>query len=92
MRIRWTEPAARDLTGICDYIQKHGSSTTTRRIAISIYDRVGTLADFPESGRAGRKRDTRELIISGLPYVAIYRIREGTIEILRILHGAQDWP
>jgi len=23
MRIRWTEPAARDLTNICDYIEEH---------------------------------------------------------------------
>ena len=23
MRIRWTEPAAHDLTAICDFIEKH---------------------------------------------------------------------
>jgi plasmid stabilization system protein ParE len=55
MRVRWTGPAARDLTQICDYIQEYNSRTTARRVAISIYDRVGALAEFPEQGRPGRK-------------------------------------
>jgi plasmid stabilization system protein ParE len=48
--------------------------------------------DFPELGRPGRKAATRELILTGLPYLAIYRLRNNAIEILRILHGAQVWP
>jgi toxin ParE1/3/4 len=92
MRIRWTEPAVRDFTQICDYIEKHGSKATARRVALSIYQRIGTLAEFPECGRTGRKPDTRELIFSGLPYLAVYRIHSQAVEILRILHGAQDWP
>jgi toxin ParE1/3/4 len=35
---------------------------------------------------------TRELVISGLPYLVVYRIRGDVIEITRILHGAQRWP
>ena len=92
MRLRWTEPAARDLTHICDFIQEHDSSATARRLALSIYGSVSTLAEFPERGRPGRKPGTRELIFAGLPYLAIYRLRRDTVEILRILHGAQDWP
>lgn len=92
MRIRWTDAAVRDLTHICDYIETHGSAVTARRVAVSIYQRVGTLAEFPESGRTGRKPETRELIFSGLPYLAIYRIHGEGVEILRILHGAQEWP
>ena len=38
MRICWTEPAARDLTSICDYISEHGSAATARRIALSTYE------------------------------------------------------
>lgn len=92
MRVRWTETAVRDFTQICDYIEKHGSKATARRVALSIYQRIGTLAEFPESGRTGRKPETRELIFSGLPYLAVYRIHSQGVEILRILHGAQDWP
>lgn len=50
------------------------------------------LADFPELDRTGGKADTRELVFSGLPYIAIYRIGGNGIEVLRILHGAQQWP
>jgi toxin ParE1/3/4 len=92
MRVRWTELAARDLTQICDYIEKHDTSSTTRRVAISIYERLSALMEFPEQGRQGRKSGTRELIFTGLPYLAIYRIRGDAVEILRILHGAQNWP
>ena len=64
----------------------------TRRIALSIYERIGLLAKYPEFGRTGRLPETRELVFAGLPYLAIYRITEESIEVLRILHGAQDWP
>jgi plasmid stabilization system protein ParE len=30
--------------------------------------------------------------LSGLPYLAVYRVHEDTVEIVRILHGAQAWP
>ena len=92
MRIRWTEPATRDLFQIADYLEKHGSSAVARHITLSIYERVGTLAQFPEQGRTGRKSGTRELVLSGLPYLAVYRLGGVAIEILRILHGAQIWP
>ena len=92
MRIRWTRPAASDLTAICDYISEHGSAATARRVALSIHESIAGLSEFPERGRSGRKPATRELILSGSPYLAIYRIRGDVVEILRILHQAQNWP
>jgi toxin ParE1/3/4 len=92
MRVRWTEPAASDLTHICDYIEQHDGANTARRVAISIYERVSGLVEFPEQGRPGRRSGTRELIFTGLPYLAVYRRQGDIVEILRILHGAQVWP
>ncbi len=92
MRIRWTQPAAHDLIQICDYIETHGSSATARRVALSIHERIDTLAEFPERGRPGRMQNTRELVLTGLPYLAVYRLKGTDAEILRILHGAQAWP
>ena len=43
-------------------------------------------------GRAGRVKGTRELVISKTPYIAVYRIIAEAIVVLRILHGAQQWP
>ena len=92
MRIRWTQPAADDLTHICDYIEEHDTSATARRVALAIYESIGTLVRFPRRGRPGRYKDTRELVITNLPYIAIYRIHDNVIEVARILHGAQNWP
>jgi len=53
---------------------------------------VQRLADHPHIGRPGRVRGTRELVISGTPYVVVYRIERDAVAILRLLHGAQRWP
>ena len=92
MRIHWTDSAVRDFTHICDYIEKYGSGAVARRVALSIHQQVEMLAKFPEHGRTGRKPDTRELVFTGLPYLAVYRVRGDSVEIIRILHGAQEWP
>jgi len=92
MRVRWTEPAVVDLTSICDYIAERGRPVTARRVARKIVETVGTLSKFPERGRPGRKVGTRELIFEGLPYLAVYRVRDEALEVIRILHGAQRWP
>jgi len=92
MRIRWTDPATRDLTHICDYIRDHDAPAAARRVALNIYEKVSLLARFPHQGRPGRKPNTRELVFPDLPFLAIYRIRKDVIEIVRILHGGQNWP
>ncbi len=92
MRIRWTEPAAHDFTSICDYIGEHDGPEEARKAALRIYEGISALLQFPRRGRPGRAPDTRELVFSGLPFLAIYRIREDVIEINRILHGAQRYP
>jgi len=92
MRVRWTEPAARDLTNICDYISERDGAETARDVALRIYEATGGLVQFPHRGRRGRKAGTRELILAGSPYLVIYRVREDVVEIDRILHGAQKWP
>jgi toxin ParE1/3/4 len=47
---------------------------------------------FPHRGRPGKKENTRELVLSPLPYIVVYRIAGDAVNILRILHGAQKWP
>jgi len=91
MRIRWTQPATRDFSQICDYLSEHGSPGTARRVALSIFDGVTSLSQFPQQGQRGRKSGTRELILTGLPYLAVYRIGNEVVEVLRILHGSQNW-
>ena len=48
--------------------------------------------DMPNRGRKGRRPDTREMLISGFPFVIIYRVGQEAVEIARILHTSQQWP
>jgi len=89
MRIRWTPAAAADLQQISDYLKDHHPryrQPTMRKL----YDAIGTLKKWPQSGRIGREAGTRELLVSPLPYVCVYRVTEQNVEILRIYHTAQD--
>jgi toxin ParE1/3/4 len=53
---------------------------------------VERLTHYPKSGRPGRIAGTRELAVSGTPYVIVYRVENAAVLILRLLHGAQRWP
>ena len=92
MIVRWTKPAADDLSHICDYTEKRFGAAQARRAALTIYDSAGALKDMPLRGRAGRKPGTRELTVAGFPFVIIYRAGKEAVEVVRILHGSQQWP
>jgi toxin ParE1/3/4 len=55
-----------------------------------LFDAVVSLKESPHRGRAGREDGTRELLFSPLPHIAVYRVKEQSVEILRIYHTAQD--
>jgi len=55
-----------------------------------IEEQVDMLIDHPKMGRTGRKKDTRELVISRTPFIMVYRIKNQRIELLRLLHGSQQ--
>jgi toxin ParE1/3/4 len=89
--IRWTPEAADDLERITDYLFDHAGERA-EDIVRTIYGAPRELLTFPRRGRLGKKAGTRELVLSGLPYVIVYRLQYQVIEIVRILHGAQRWP
>ena len=82
MRIRWTDPAVYDFTQICDYVGEHGSAAIAAVSHCRFTSRQERSPDFLSLVVTGRKPETRELAFPGLPYVAIYRIREECVEII----------
>ena len=54
-------------------------------------DAVDALDTFPDRGRGGRVEGTRELVFASLSFVAVYEVLD-RVQVLRILHGAQQWP
>lgn len=57
---------------------------TTRIVAL-----MEALKSHPYLGRAGAEPGIRELVISGTPYVVIYRVRGKRVTINTVWHGAQ---
>lgn len=47
------------------------------------------LARFPYLGRVGTVAGTRELVLSGTPYLLVYRIDETKVLILDIRHSSR---
>jgi addiction module RelE/StbE family toxin len=91
MRIRWTPTAADDLEHIKDYLTEHYPHLA-RSTVLELYEAIRSLKTFPQRGRPGRESGTHELVFSRLPYIAVYRIKEQTVEVLHIHHTAQSRP
>ena len=91
MRVRWTAGAHADLQRISDYLFEE-NPVSAPDLVRRIYTAPVRLETFPESGRPGRRPQTRELVLASLPFILVYDIAGETIRILRVLHGAQKWP
>jgi toxin ParE1/3/4 len=91
MELRWTEEAAIDLDRIADYLLEHAPSRAHDLIT-RVYDAPTTLLTFPHRGRPGRRAGTREFVLAPLPYVLVYVVKDDVVFVVRILHGAQQWP
>jgi toxin ParE1/3/4 len=91
MQLRWTEEAANDLERIADYLFEHAPDRAAELVR-TVYDAPAALLTFPNRGRLGKKAGTREFVLSPLPYLIVYTVRGDAIYIVRILHGAQQWP
>ena len=91
MRVRWLKRSLKNLDEEAEYIARDNPQAAARiveRIATS----VDRLATHPASGRPGRVPGPRELVISGTVYLVPYRVRDDTVEILRVFHSARKWP
>lgn len=89
MRVRWLSRAAEDLEHIHEYIAQDNPEAAASE-AGKVVEAVKRLGDYPASGRPGRVPGTRELVI--LRYIVAYRVKDGVVQILRILHAARKWP
>ena len=91
MRLIKTGTYRADLEKIVDYIARDNP-----KAALAVWDEIETQVDrlvvYPNSGRPGRVEETRELIVNRTPFIVGYRIAGDVVLILRVLHGAQQWP
>lgn len=93
MMLKWLPVAAEERFAQLEYIARDNPLAAISQDE-EIERQTGLLTSQPEMGRTGRVAGTRELVISQTPFIAVYRINTARrcIEILRFLHGAQQWP
>ena len=91
MKVVWSRRAISHLSALRDYIAED-SPASAAEVAAKIAARVDLLAKHPAMGRPGRIVGTRELVVSGTPYVIPYRLRQDRLELIAVFHGRQKWP
>lgn len=91
MRVRWTRRALREQDQAFEWIVKK-DPRAAREVIERTYAAARLLADNPRMGRPGRINGTRELVVSRTPYIIVYRVARDDVEILAVIHQAQDWP
>jgi addiction module RelE/StbE family toxin len=85
----WSARAARHLSEIHGYVS-HENPAAADRVLARIIATTERLERHPFSARAGVVLGTRELIVSGLPYVVIYVVTDDSIEIRGVFHTSRD--
>ena len=91
MHVNWLRTARANLIAVSEYIAQDNPDAAARTVA-AITRAVESLGRFPAAGRPGRVPGTRELVVSGTPYIVPYRVRGNIVEVLRVLHASRKWP
>jgi toxin ParE1/3/4 len=82
----WSARSLRDLQSIRAYIGQM-ARLSAQRFTARLLAAIESLADQPHRGRPVRS-NLRELVVVA-PYVVRYRVAAGSVQIVRIKHGAQ---
>ena len=91
MKVVWTRLALKGLDSAYDFIAEERPAASARAIE-RIEAAVVALCRHPEIGRPGRVENTRELVVTGTPFIAAYRVKAKRVEIVALIHGARRWP
>jgi toxin ParE1/3/4 len=91
MKIRWVRLAWVDLEEAVGFSARDNPAAA-RKMAKRIWEAARLLVEHPGAGRAGRVQGTRELVIGGTPFILPYRVKDNTVQILRVLHAPRKWP
>ena len=89
-RLTWRPMALVDRDDIMVYI---GQDNPTAAIDLDLeFEAKAENARLrPKLYKAGRVKGTREIVVRP-NYVMIYRVTGDVVEVLRVLHAAQQWP
>lgn len=91
MQIVWLNTALKNLDELAEYIAQENPQAA-RHVVEAIEAQVNVLATQSALGRPGRVLGTRELVISNTHYLVPYRIKNNTVEVLRVFHTSRKPP
>lgn len=91
MKLRIYGPVQADIETAFAYIAQD-SPRAARVVIERILSSLESLPEHPGMGRPGRVLGTRELVIPRTPYLAVYEVTEQGVAVVRVIHGAQNWP
>lgn len=91
MRVEWLRTAVSNLDQEAAYIAADDPSAA-RLIVKRVLDAVAQLEEQPDLGRPGRVPGTRELVVLKTRYLVPYRVRGGTVQVLRVFHTSRRLP
>jgi toxin ParE1/3/4 len=88
--VRFTQQARDDLLEIWLYVAGRNSEAIADRIFDHVEQAFARLAAHPRLGRARPEihEDARSLVIER--WLALYRVTDDTVEIVRVVDGARD--
>ena len=88
--LHWRPLAIADRAAIMDHIARDN-----RAAAIELDEEFEAKAELarktPRLYKPGRMKGTREIVVRP-NYVLVYRVAGDLVEVLRVLHAAQQWP
>ena len=89
--ILWTRRAIRDIENIHRYLAQTNIEAARATVS-AIRKATQPLTYHAFIGRLGRREGTRELVVLKTSFIVVYRVQENTVQIVRVLHGAQKYP
>ena len=91
MKVSFTPQARDDLAAIREWIATDDERAADNVIARIVQAAIA-LGQFPMLGRAGAIEGTRELSVVGLPYVVVYQVAAGGVDVLTVVHARRKYP
>jgi addiction module RelE/StbE family toxin len=90
-QVIWAPSATKDVEDIAEYIARD-SPDQAALFVTRVLEATDRLADFPLSGRIiPEMSDVRRREIIAGSFRIMYRIEEGAVWVIAVVHGAREW-
>jgi addiction module RelE/StbE family toxin len=89
-RLTWRPTALADRDAIMVYIAQD-NPTAAVDLDLEFEAKAENARLRPKLYKAGRVKGTREIVVRP-NYIMVYRVTGDVVEVLRVLHAAQQWP